>query len=110
MTRRSLLKGLVAAIAASGLLPRGAASAAVEHAVEIKAFKFVPARLKVAPGDKIIWRNADVVPHTATASDESWDAGSMEQGQNQTLVVSPGMQTQYFCRHHPSMVAELVIV
>ena len=109
MTRRNLIRGLVAALAASGLLPRGSAMAASEHEVEIKGFAFVPARLQVAPGDKVTWINSDVVPHTATASDESWDSGSLEQGQSRTLTVSDAMRGSYFCRHHPSMVAELVI-
>lgn len=108
MNRRSVLKGLVAALAASSLWPRSGAMAATHHTVEILEFTFVPQRLKVAPGDKITWINKDIVPHTATALDESWDSGSLEQGQRQTLTVSDGMRGTYFCRHHPSMVAELV--
>ncbi|NNF80230.1 MAG: hypothetical protein HKN05_19595 [Rhizobiales bacterium] len=111
MNRRDLVRRLLAAVAATGLLPRtqGQAASSVSHEVEIKDFAFVPARLNVALGDKVTWINADVVPHTATASDESWDSGSVQQGERQTLVISQGMTGAYYCRHHPSMKAELVI-
>lgn len=101
----------MAAVAATGLLPpaQGRAASSVSHEVEIKEFAFAPARLNVALGDKVTWINTDVVPHTATASDESWDSGSLEQGGRKTLVVSEGMGGTYFCRHHPSMTAELEI-
>ncbi|MEM1197897.1 MAG: plastocyanin/azurin family copper-binding protein [Pseudomonadota bacterium] len=108
MHRRTVLKGLVAAGAATGLAPSSPVLAGHAHGVEIKAFGFEPARLKVAPGDEITWTNKDAVPHTATATDESWDTGSLEQGQSATLIVSEGMQMRYLCQHHPSMVAELV--
>ncbi len=109
MHRRTLLKRLVAAGAATGLAPSSRVLAGRAHRVEIKAFAFVPARLKVAPGDEITWINRDVVPHTATAADESWDTGTLDQGQSATLTVSEGMQVRYLCAHHPSMVAELVL-
>ena len=108
MTRRYVLKRLAAALAASGLLPGGQAVGATEHLVEIKQFAFVPERLNVAAGDKVTWINADIVPHTATAKDESWDTGSLQQGQKRSLTISEDMRGEYFCRHHPSMVAELV--
>lgn len=109
MHRRTVLKGLVAACAATGLVPARRARAGRVHKVEIREFVFAPARLTVAPGDQITWTNRDVVPHTATASDESWDTGLLEQGQSKTLTIAEGLQIRYFCRYHPSMKAELVI-
>ena len=109
MQRRTVLTGLVAAVAATSLVPSNRAMAGRVHQIEIRDFAFVPTRLKVAPGDEVTWINRDVVPHTATASDESWDTGSLDQGQSTTLTIAEGMQARYFCRFHPSMVAELVI-
>ncbi len=109
--RRTVVQGLVAAIAASGLLPvlGSRAEASNSHTVEIKAFAFVPSDLKVKPGDKVTWLNSDVVPHTATGSDESWDTGTLEQGEQKTLIITEETMADYFCRHRPSMVARLVI-
>jgi len=112
MQRRSVLKGLVAAGAATSFpLVRGdAADAASEpkhHKVVIKSFAYVPANLDVNPGDKITWSNEDIVPHTATAVDESWDTGSIANGESRTLTAKEGMSADYFCRFHPSMLAKI---
>ena len=80
------------------------------HVVEIRNLEFTPKELAAAPGDTITWVNYDLVPHTVTADDKSWDSGSVgARGQWQT-VVQAGMHTAYFCRYHPSMTAGLRIV
>ena len=77
--------------------------------VDIRGLKFQPVELVVAPGDTIVWINHDIVPHTATAGDKSWDSKSIgKQGQWETVVQS-GMAEEYFCRFHPNMKARLQI-
>ncbi len=110
LNRRRMVGGLVAALAVTGLRPAVQAAAGAAHTVRISSFAFEPTRLEVSVGDTITWVNDDVVPHTATASDKSWGSGSLDHGQSQTLTVNREMQGSYYCRHHPSMVAELVIV
>jgi plastocyanin len=78
-------------------------SNAVEHIVEIGDFEFAPSTLQVRPGDTIIWKNLDIVPHTVTASDKSWDSGTIAKGASYRHVVTAGETTAYFCRFHPSM-------
>ena len=114
MQRRLVLKGLVAAGAAISLSSfwggvARAASASKIHHVEIKGLVFVPGKLAVKPGDKITWTNRDIVVHTATAKDESWDTGPLEKGESHTLTVTEGMSGSYFCQLHPSMTAEIVV-
>lgn len=73
------------------------------HRVEIQRFKFVPEALDVRPGDIIVWVNLDVVPHTVTALDKSWDSGNLDfEGQWSTTVMTK-MSGSYQCRYHPSM-------
>ena len=80
------------------------------HVVEIRDLEFTPKELSVTPGDTITWVNYDLVPHTVTADDESWDSGLIDaQGRWQT-VVRADMYANYFCRYHPSMIARLRIV
>ncbi|HMB48325.1 MAG TPA: cupredoxin family copper-binding protein [Afifellaceae bacterium] len=114
--RRNVLTGIVASLAAtvsafrfSALAHNGEIHAAppTNHEVEIKAFKFVPATLKVSPGDTITWTNRDLVPHTATAHDKSWDTGRIERGKSASITCRQGMATAYFCRFHPAMKAKL---
>lgn len=112
MHRRSVLKGLVAASAVTSALSHWpgtarAMSGAKHHTIEIKGLVFDPANLVVRPGDKITWVNMDIVDHTATATDGSWDTGTLENGREHTLTVTNGMSGEYFCQLHPSMTAKL---
>lgn len=74
--RRWGVVALTAVFLTTALNLLGAAQEAnrARYRVEIKHFKFVPERLTVAPGDTVVWVNLDLVPHTVTAKDESWDS------------------------------------
>lgn len=112
-TRRSLLKQVAVASATAalgtGLVLGTSACAAkpVNHRVEIKGFKFIPENLTVRPGDTITWINMDIAPHTATATDKSWDTGILRKGEMKTITVTKGMSLPYYCFYHPSMKAGL---
>ncbi|MDR8389561.1 hypothetical protein NC796_00340 [Aliifodinibius sp. S!AR15-10] len=81
-----------------------AVSSSNKHVIEITAFTFQPGYLEVAVGDTVIWINRDIVPHTATAIDESWNVPDFGQNKKSTQLVvqNKGIQP-YFCRYHPSM-------
>ena len=63
----------------------------------------------VKPGDVIVWVNKDVVPHTVSAKDGSWDSGLIKSGGAWETVVDDDTFQAYFCKFHPSMVAGLDI-
>lgn len=90
------LIGLAAACAPSS-------GSAESYLVEIRGMEFTPRVLDVAVGDTITWINRDVVPHTATAQDGSWDSGSLEQGGEWSLVVETSGPADYVCTFHPQM-------
>ncbi len=78
------------------------------HIVEIRGLEFFPASLDTAAGDIITWVNMDVMPHTATAGDGSWDSGLMETGDEFSLEVSEDTSVgDYVCSFHPSMTGEI---
>ena len=79
------------------------------HHVEISGFSFNPEALAVKPGDTIIWTNQDIAPHTATASDNSWDTGTITQGKSKKIRITRDFSPEYFCRFHPQMRAKLQI-
>ena len=83
--------------------------AAEWHVIEMVKLKFVPAELDVAPGDTIVWINKDFVPHTVTASDDSWDSDIIKKSGEWQIVVRSGMPSDYFCRFHPAMKARFNI-
>ena len=86
-----------------------AQSASVSHQVTIKGFVFEPASLSVKAGDTITFTNLDIVPHTATAKDRSWDTGNLAKDEAATITVEADMVTDYFCIYHPNMIATLSI-
>ena len=85
------------------------ARAAVQT-IEIKQLKFLPPVVTVHPGDKIQWINNDIIPHTATTVDKSFDSGNIKVGEAWTLTV-PAKKGDYFytCTFHPNMKAKLVV-
>ncbi len=97
---------LAAAISATPINPSFAAD---RHVVEIVKFKFVPDKLEVAPGDTIVWINKDIVPHTVTAADKSWDSTTIKKSGEWQTVVSADMPGAYFCRFHPTMKAQFTL-
>lgn len=73
------------------------------HAVSIRSFQFAPAALEVAVGDTVTWTNHDFVPHTATASDGSFDTRSIGTEASASVVIRRRGQTTYRCTFHPAM-------
>lgn len=109
VTRRGLI---VAALAATIAFPpwlEGAAASGQRITVEIQKFKFAPKMPVVKPGDVIVWINKDIVAHTATADDGSWDSDLIEPGGEWQMVVKADTSRSYFCQFHPSMKAKLEI-
>jgi plastocyanin len=109
---RRIAVALAAAILAAGsLFPAVAGDRAQQdHIIEIRDFRFVPDRLYVRLGDTIRWINRDLAPHTATATDESWDTLLLRQGESGVIKVTQDLADSYFCRFHPQMRAEITIV
>ena len=115
MQRRTFVANLAVAFAAASVLPFASArrlsahGRSNTHTVTIAEFVFSPNALTVHAGDTIRWINKDIVPHTATAADDSWDTGELKPGAVGEIKVTAGMQSAYFCRFHPSMKADVNI-
>ena len=71
------------------------------HRVEARGFTFAPATLALVEGDTVVWRNADIVPHTATAAGK-WDSGPVPAGAEWRWVATAG-EFSYLCAFHPTM-------
>ena len=97
---------LAAGLAAAWLLPGPAAAAT--HTVKIEGMQFVPATLTVRRGDKVVWQNKDVVPHTATAKGK-FDSGHIAAGGNWSHAMKKAGRHDYVCTFHPGMKAVVVV-
>lgn len=90
-------------VAGAFMIGTGSTADAATHVVEINGFKFQPAAVSAAPGDTITFVNRDAAPHTATATDGSFDTGTLRSGASVSVTVSQAGQHPFTCRFHPSM-------
>jgi len=106
MSARSLPASAAFAFLLAAVLP--AAAGAATHTIVIEGMKYVPDNLTVKRGDRIVWQNKDVVPHTATAP-HKWDTGSIAPGKSWSRAAPKPGKYDYVCTFHPGMKATLVV-
>lgn len=75
------------------------------HTVKIENISFIPATLDINIGDTVIWTNSDLVPHTVTAKDKSFDSGTIDPGKTWKHRFKNKTKVDYICRFHPNMAA-----
>ena len=73
----------------------------------IEGFVYDPEALPVRVGDTVTWTNRDIVPHTVTAEDGSWDSGEIAAGETWTMIITAETMGNYFCAYHPGMRSRL---
>jgi len=74
-----------------------------EHSVVIENMQFNPPQLTVHRGDRIVWVNKDLFPHTATAVSKTFDSGSIAAGGSWSWVARSSGEFAYGCTFHPTM-------
>jgi plastocyanin len=84
------------------------ATAAAEYTVVIDKMKFGPVPAEVHPGDTIVWRNNDILRHSATARDKSFDV-DLPAKTSVSMVVGAAGTVAFYCKFHPGMTGTLVI-
>jgi plastocyanin len=73
------------------------------HTVVVENMQYNPAQLRVRRGDRIVWMNRDLFPHTATAASHAFDSGSIAADASWTYVASRAGEYAYGCTFHPTM-------
>lgn len=101
----------LAALAFGPLVRAGAPEGARTHTVVIEEMKFSPAELRIHPGERVVFQNKDLVPHTATAADsKAFDSGLIDAGASWSTQVDGTPQTiRYVCLYHPTMTGRIVV-
>ncbi len=78
------------------------------YTVEIKDMKFQPERIKVKPGDTIIWINRDIVTHCVTEENtKAWTSANIAAGASWKMVVKS--KADYFCAIHQVMKGKIIV-
>ena len=100
------MKALALALAfvAAGTL----AAAAADYTVVIDKMKFGPVPAEVHPGDTIVWQNNDILRHSATARDKSFDV-DLPAKTSVSMVVGAAGTVAFYCKFRPGMTGTLVI-
>lgn len=84
-------------------------SFAADHSISIIEQSFAPTELTIAPGDSVIWRNNDVMPHTVTATDGSFDSDFLAVGAEFGHRFPNGGTFAYYCQYHSNMSGAVVV-
>lgn len=79
------------------------------HKVEIKGFTFQPQEVVAKPGDIIEFTNSDYAPHTATATDSSFDTKQLGKDAVGRVVAGKPGAHGYICSFHPNMKGKIVV-
>ena len=99
---RSPLIPAVAFASLAALLPAPLGAAAPRtHTIVMDKMKFGPIP-QVKVGDRIIWVNRDVLKHSATAKDGSFNI-DLPAGTKAGMVVRKAGAIAFYCRYHPGM-------
>lgn len=77
-------------------IPQGAAEQ------QVKTY-YIPNPNTVTANSKVTWNNKDNAPHTATATDGSFDTGIINVGSSGSAIVKAQGTVPYHCTIHPWM-------
>ena len=97
------------ALLAGAVLAAGKAPAGKTVTVTIDAASFAPKYVAVSPGDTVVWVNKDLLTHTATAKNGSFDSKEIAAGSSWTYKPTARGQFDYRCTLHPTMKGTLVV-
>ena len=88
----------------------GGGAATEAASVDIADFAYDPVDVTVKVGGTVEWTNSDTAPHTATAQDDSFDTGSLDQGDKAKVTFDEAGTFKYICTFHPFMNATVEVV
>ncbi|MFL6415545.1 MAG: cupredoxin family copper-binding protein [Bryobacteraceae bacterium] len=78
--------------------------------VRIADFRFQPEIVTVPRGATVEWKNADIVPHSATSVDKkAFDSRQIPTGGSWHVTVKEPGTFEYQCTLHPNMKGTLVV-
>ena len=101
---------VLVAVTALGLWRAMAATLPKAHFVAMENMKFSPAALNIQIGDQVVFKNQDLVPHTATAkTGETFDSGALKNGEEWIFTATRAGAIRYVCAFHPMMEGSIVI-
>lgn len=99
----------IGALLALCLAASASAGPGKTYTVTIENMQFNPRELSVHRGDRIVWVNKDLFPHTATAVRKAFNSGSIAANASWSYVAARNGDFAYGCTFHPTMKARLTV-
>lgn len=81
----------------------------IDATVKIRNFKFEPANLAIAVGKTVQFINLDEEPHTATATDGTFNSKALDTDQTWSYTATKPGTYPYICSVHPFMKGTLTV-
>jgi plastocyanin len=102
---------LLASMIASGTSVSAAERRSPSHTriVTIEGMQFNPQELTVHRGDRVIWMNKDLFPHTVTAATKAFDSRSIAANASWSYATSKPGEYSYGCTFHPTMKGKITV-
>jgi plastocyanin len=107
MRRLGAMTGVVLLMGAAAWFAAPAA-AAKTYTVAMDGTRFIPEKITVKQGDRVVWVNKDPFPHTATAG-RTFDSKSIAPGHSWAYVARKPGAFDYVCTLHPGMKGTLIV-
>jgi plastocyanin len=70
---------------------------------------YMPVNASIPKDATVTWTNKDIAPHTATADDGSFDAGTINPGSTASAMITGQGTVPYHCNIHPWMHGSLQV-
>lgn len=99
-----------ALVACVGVALAGSSDAAAgTYFVVIEQMRFNPPTLTVQRGDRVVWVNKDLFPHTASAVSKTFDSLSIAPNASWSYLAGQPGSYPYRCNFHPTMHGTLTV-
>jgi plastocyanin len=86
------------------------AASSATHTIKIENMMFANGvETSIKAGDTVVWENADLVPHTVTAENGSFDSKVIDPGKSWRFTFKKAGVIAYKCLLHPTMHARLTV-
>lgn len=105
---RTILRRLLLAVIGAALAVGPASGAPKVQSVTIHQMAFGPTPAGLRVGDVIEWVNDDILVHSATARDKSFDV-ELKPKAHVRMTLKRAGTLAFFCRYHPGMTGRLVV-
>ena len=76
--------------------------------VTISGMKYDPQNVDAKVGDTVIWKNADMFPHTATSKGH-FDSKAIQPDKTFKMKLKKAGSFDYTCTFHPTMTGKILV-